>query len=756
MKDDELKLPAALPALAFISGILAAPHLTDGRGTALLLAVIATLTLCVKTKHRSRPALIVLCLALGVGRGWHDGTTKKEIEQRITALDPDRFVTITGTMRQTWREVRPGSVRLRLAAATVRQDHESFPLRETVDIYLGPTPPPIGSFETIEAEGFLRRSANGRLTLSVKSASLVTYSGSLRASDPRNWNRIVTTRLDAAAGERYRNASYLAKALALGQSESLPHELRRSYRDGGTYHLLVFSGLQIALAAAALLLFLRWLRMPRLADWLVLLLAMLAPPFAGAEASVTRASQMIGLYAVSRILHRPTEFANLLFVSAIIRLLQHPAEISDGSFLLTYTATAGIVLTGRAFASFFKRKPLQSTVRGIGAEVMLWPLTLTLFNRIILGSSLLTIVISPVVVLMLVASVTMCIAAAVSPVAFHYAASSLELLDVLCRWSNDLVGESPLSRMTPAPPVWLTAASYAAFFVAFVILRRKRRVAAVAFILVPIIIALGGNRDRGASSLVMLDVGQGDAFLLQDRGTSILIDGGGRSDDATFGERVLLPQLLARGITRLHAVALTHPHPDHCGGLPAVLRELDVAELWLSGRQWKEGCTAQLFEIASRRGTVTRVVEHHPEFRRGELLIEVLTPRLRFKRASVNNSSIVYRATVGATRILMTGDIERDAERVLADDGAPIAADVLKVAHHGSRSSTTAAFLAAVNPKIALISCGRENLYRHPSDEVVERLRENRIAIYRSDRDGAVTLKLREHRLHVERGLTPP
>src|SRR5262249_47130979 len=190
-------------------------------------------------------------------------------------------------------------------------------------IYARFAPKLIAMEKLVRAEGFVRRNDRGELTLLVKSPRLLEYRGALSALDPAAWNRMLANRLRPHAAQ-FPTEVALVEALALGRGERLQDEIRNGYKRGGTYHLLVFSGLQIAFAAGAIAFLLRAFRAPRASDWLLLIFALLAPMFIGPTASVSRASIGIGIYALSRILKRPTTLENLWCVAALVRLIVAP------------------------------------------------------------------------------------------------------------------------------------------------------------------------------------------------------------------------------------------------------------------------------------------------------------------------------------------------------------------------------------------------------------------------------------------------
>jgi competence protein ComEC len=196
-------------------------------------------------------------------------------------------------------------------------------------------------------------------------------------------------------------------------------------------------------------------------------------------------------------------------------------------------------------------------------------------------------------------------------------------------------------------------------------------------------------------------------------------------------------------------------HPDHCGGIPDVLRHLEVREMWISPRKLYGDCAQRLLEAASIELTPIHLVRDGDSKEFGDIATRVLLASRTFKRAPENNASVVLRVILGSRTVLLTGDIERESERDLT--GHIEHADVLKVAHHGSRSSTTTDFLDAVSPRIALISCGRRNLFGHPHAETIDALQRQRIHVYRTDRNGSIDLTVDGRHLFVRREIdTPP
>lgn len=256
----------------------------------------------------------------------------------------------------------------------------------------------------------------------------------------------------------------------------------------------------------------------------------------------------------------------------------------------------------------------------------------------------------------------------------------------------------------------------------------------------------------GKLEVTVLDVGQGDSLLVvSPGGKTLLIDGGGafsgfQGQEQHFGidpgEEAVSPYLWSRGFQKLDVVALTHAHQDHLGGLTAILENFHVGKLWI-GREVSSLALQNLEGIAKDRRTPVEHELRGKSFEWDGVAGEVLWPEIppeKIAPTAKNDDSIVLQLRYGNRNILLPGDAEKQAEHeILRENSADVLhSDVLKVGHHGSKNSTTAEFLAAVHPRIAIISVGEENPYGHPSPELLKRLEEAQVRILRTDRDGAV------------------
>jgi len=232
-----------------------------------------------------------------------------------------------------------------------------------------------------------------------------------------------------------------------------------------------------------------------------------------------------------------------------------------------------------------------------------------------------------------------------------------------------------------------------------------------------------------------IDVGQGDAILIQSAQNAVLIDGGD-----TKAHQALIDYLRSAEVKDIDYVIATHPHADHIGGLPRVVKQFGVRGVIMPDVVHTSGTFEKLIAAIEKKGIRITVPKVGDAFAAGIIKFTVLAPGKKFK--DLNNMSVVVRMAHGETSFLFTGDAEDKSENEMLKSRQPLRADVLKVGHHGSRTSTTEDFLDAVRPSVAVISCGNDNSYNHPNKETLMKLGrpERNIALFRTDADGTVVI----------------
>jgi competence protein ComEC len=314
----------------------------------------------------------------------------------------------------------------------------------------------------------------------------------------------------------------------------------------------------------------------------------------------------------------------------------------------------------------------------------------------------------------------------------------LHLVDLLAR-----PGWAALATPTPsALELVLLYAGLAALAMPAGSLRRLVAACAVAGLIADTAWWMRVRWSPGVLRVTFLDVGQGDAAVVElPDGRVLVVDAGGfPGSDFDTGSAVVAPFLATRKVAGLAAVVMTHAHPDHAGGLASLVRRYEPREFWWTGVPGRGAAWDDLVRALGAGVTARRTLRSDAPAVAWAPGVRVLHPPRRWPSDDLNDGSLTLRVTHGAVSVLLTGDVEALAESRMLRGAGPLDAVVLKVAHHGSRTSSTAPFVAAVAPAVAVISVGADNRYRLPAPEVERRLRDRGTCVLRTDRCGAVTM----------------
>jgi len=717
------------------------------------LAILAV-GLCASLRSRTAVALGAFLLASALATG---------ASVSEAAPERSRVVDLVVTPESHWRSSESG-LTLRARALRYRQEGRTRLWRAPVFITLSRLPegerPPFSG--ELRIRGFVRRSPglwnfgighragayrvhipHRSLLVPVDAAGIrsVFWRGSAAVRE------VVDRGLSRGAGELDREGqdrpSALFRALVLGDATELPDRWIASFRRTGIAHVLAVSGLHVGLVLWVALrcgagLRPTWRSAAGIACMAFYLL------LAGPRPSLVRATVMGVAALLSLLADRPRAVAPALMLAALFLVSTAPSSVTELGFQLTLAATAGILCVHRLVGPRLMERALVSSIlTALAAQAVTAPFLLPRTGLVAVWSPIVNLVALPWVAVSLASSWLWLL--------FGLRATSVgrvwERWVDLCAVGPDLLASLP-ATVLPAGigwrsgfgPMWVAGAA-----VGIAILidasPSKRVVGVVAVGLVGVLGIMGVVADTppaGASpELVLIDVGQGEAILIRDGEDAILVDGGGwRSGNVASS--VLLPALAQLGVRRLRAVVPTHADRDHCGGLVELARLIDVGEVWIPTASRSEPCAAGL--ATSSPGPV-RFLWRGRSTDVGRWKIEVLWP-LPDARKAGNTDSLVLLATVHGRRVLLTGDIDRHAERAILDLSRPgnLSADVLKLAHHGSKSSTEERWIDAVAPRLAVVSAGAGNPYGHPARSVLERLRRRGVPVLRTDLAGAIRI----------------
>jgi competence protein ComEC len=446
-----------------------------------------------------------------------------------------------------------------------------------------------------------------------------------------------------------------------------------------------------------------------------------------------------------------------------VAVLRAPLDLFDPGLALSYGATLALLIGGeKSIGYFFRRRETGKRARHVVAlgvatvcaEVAVLPIGALAFGRVTAAGLLLNFLAIPSMAVVQLAGLGLTVFDAAVPPLAELAALVARLGTNVVLSSTTLVAEAPwLTWRVSAPPAWAVVAYYAGCAAALTVPRWRRSGIAAALVCGGVIaspVSLPGlTTDTPAPNrtlrVTVLDVGQGDAVVVDlPSGRRVLVDTGGLAA-STFdvGGRVVGPAIVALGARRLHAIAITHPDPDHIGGAAAVLRDFRPLEIWEGVPVPVHPARRALAAQAARLGAGWRMLRRGDRLREGAVEIDVLhPPPPDWERQRVrNDDSIVLDVRLGNVSIVLPGDVGRGVEQAIIPLLRPAAIRILKAAHHGSATSTSPAFLRATRPAAVIFSAGRDNRYGHPAAAVLARVRASGAVSVCTCEEGAVSVE---------------
>lgn len=549
--------------------------------------------------------------------------------------------------------------------------------------------------------------------------------------------------------------STLLSSIVFGsRAAKAPKDIKETYKRAGVAHLLVASGMHLGILVGVCLFIVRSTRMPL---WMGVLITSIVnfmyALMTGFGPSILRAAIMAEIMLVGLLFEREKEIYTSLALSAFIILLFNPKCLFDVGFQLSFGATWSLVYVAPVIAERLKPylpKYLAALVSAAIAPVLASvPITLFHFSQASPIGVITNILLLPWVgIIVVLGFISTVLGAIFLPLGELINGSNLILLWI-ANWIVTTLASLPFAQIFLAPPKFPIIIGYYVGLAGMVeILRRgkfpKINKFRLSVICLTVFCLLLWNASLSSAikglTVTVLDVGQGDSILIEaPSGKRMLIDGSERH----MGERVIVPYLRKRGISKLDLVVLTHPHEDHVGGLPAVLEKIKVDTVLDSGFNYKSQSYRRFLSLIKRNKVKYQLARAGQNINFGQgAMAKILHPTLPFQE-NVNNASIVMRLKYGNFSMMLTGDNEEEGEEQILElfPSSALASTILKAGHHGSRTSTSPEFLDAVNPKIAVISCGRRNKFRHPHGVTLNRLKVRGIKTYRTDLDGAITIR---------------
>lgn len=565
----------------------------------------------------------------------------------------------------------------------------------------------------------------------------------------------------------------LLLGVLLGEKRRISEEVRGAFRRVGLAHTLVVSGLHVGMVGGFFFLGFRLLRLADRPSSTATIAALVLYALAtGAQVPVVRAVLMGAVVLLGRVLRRQGDIYNTLGLAALAILVLWPESPWSLSFQLSFGATWAIVALHGPIASLFPaafqrpdsrigRWVVSPLCASLAAQLGTGPLIAYSFQQLALTGVVANIVVVPLLALAVGLGLLAALTGWILPwVATAFNAANylvlVGLLELVSWWAA-----LPFASVAVPRPGVLFVAVAAALCLLGPLLPHKawayKATIFAALVWLNVAVWTYALRSRDLE-IIFLDVGQGDAaFVRFPDGKTMVVDGGERSEYFDHGKQVLLPFLRSLGVRRVHVVVASHPHNDHIGGLVALLEDMEVDHFLDSGQVYDSWTARRLQQLIAERGV------HYHRVAAGDSLAGldgvaglVLHPTPDFVDADgnapfgPNNGSVVFSLQHGAVRVLFTGDIEQETDPAILAWGARLPARLLKVAHHGSRTSSQPLFVEAVAPAVAVMSLGEGNKFKHPAPEVVERYTAHGAQVLRTDYTGAIRVRIDGTRMVVQ------
>ncbi len=546
-----------------------------------------------------------------------------------------------------------------------------------------------------------------------------------------------------SSGLSVENAGFM-KALITGEKDSIQKEEYEIYKDMGIAHILAISGLHIGILSGFLLFIMSMAGLKRnFSIPITILFIWMFSYLVGFPESALRASIMITLLMGSKLIHRPYDPVNTLAVSFIASLMINPFWIFSLGFQLSYGATLSLAtitpwIMERVYPAKGNLVKSLSAVAGVNLGIL--PLQSYYFNQLPVLALLSNFLVIPLATVNLVLGFIVILIPSVAPL--------LDLLLGIQRLLISILGEIPVEPLSVASPELYNIVIY--ILIIFIVLRWrdiifvKNRIRKTVFVFL-LLVSLTGIMEafsETGTEIHFIDVGQGDASLIKVDGNNYLIDTGG----AIFGsydpgKSITLPYLQKLGIRHLDGIFISHYHEDHYKGIFSILDGIEIEALYVNGEISDDEL---LLEITERGLPVYQMMQGSKIGFSDGSKIECIWPGdSTYSFTNENNNSLVLLLNTAGKTILFTGDIEAEVEERLTGV-SEYDVDVLKVAHHGSKTSSSDNFVSKLSPQFSIISVGRNNSFGHPHNSVLETLEINGSKIYRTDKSGLIRVLFEE------------
>ncbi|MGM9945550.1 MAG: DNA internalization-related competence protein ComEC/Rec2 [Lysinibacillus sp.] len=558
-----------------------------------------------------------------------------------------------------------------------------------------------------------------------------------------------------------------AEALIIGIQDQVDAEITRAYQKLGITHLFAISGLHVALISWMFFQGLLRLRVRReLATLVLIVILPIYALLAGGAPSVWRAVSVVEFVMLARYFNWRIPIDDALAISFIVFVLLQPGAVYQVGFQLSYLATVSLIYSGPILAKA-RTWWMQGFLMTFVCQLLTYPILLLHFYELSLSSFLANVIFVPLFsfVILPINIVLLLISFIPGPFANWlfalYEPARTFLTEVIL-----FLQSVPYQMWVPGKPsvVWMIVL-YASVFTTFICLTKGTRYWRIVVVLLTpaLLFQLSHYVERDAT-ISFINVGQGDCILIElpHRQGVYMIDTGGllrfrqeawkeRQNVYEVGTQIVVPYLKGKGITSLDTLIISHADADHVEAAEEVLKEIRIKEIHITPQSHTKDAMQDLLAEAKKQRVPIKEQIAGVTWQKGNALFRYIWPT--DTNYEGNNDSLVLMMTYGAFKALFTGDLEEAGEQVLIrQEGANIAnVDVLKAGHHGSKTSSSDAFIEHVRPRLTIFMAGKDNRYGHPHAEVVDRLKSRNLPYLTTGEDGTIEVRMNEQHMKVSK-----
>ena len=564
--------------------------------------------------------------------------------------------------------------------------------------------------------------------------------------------------------------------ILLGYDDLISDDVREEFSDSSLSHLLAVSGAHVSYIVLGLALFFKLIKIPKKLNKILTCIFLIFYLYIiNFTASVTRAVIMSIIAIMQIVICRKQDTATTISFSSLLILIQNPYKIFNIGFLLSYLGTIGIIIFVDKLITLEKENKRVRIIENIknlcvvtiSAQLLIFPIIAYYFNTIsltfILSNLVAGLIIGPITIIGLVVIMLSFFSLSITSIIVKF----YNILLVILLDTTKIISNIPFSKIYVKTPsvifiivyyliilflniIFIINKSHRIFLKKkikslikkFKYIIKKNKLKIFIILLLVLILLFVFSKIPKSLKIYFIDVGQGDSCLMiTPTNKKILIDSGG-SESYDIGKNTLFPYLLDRGITKLDYILISHFDTDHCRGFEYVLENMKVENIIISKQEEVTGNFKKIYEIARKKKIKIVIVES------GNILeidkyskLEIFSPNNEEIAEDINDNSIVAKFTSYNFSVLFTGDASQSIEeKLIKNNKINLKSTVLKVSHHGSKTGTSEEFLRKVKPKIALIGVGKNNRFGHPTQEVIERLKNCNARIYRTDEMGEINI----------------